>query len=95
MKQLYMIPTLIVRLKQKLSQSKPIGDRINGFPQYSSWSNMMLKAQDGSTVCIEPNLPSNTTRYVNSSYSIYIRVTGAPSFDLNKDAKSVKLDLYA
>ena len=25
---------------------------------------MMLKSQDGSTVCIEPNLPSNTARYV-------------------------------
>lgn len=24
---------------------------------------MMLKTQDGSTVCIEPNLPSNTQRY--------------------------------
>ena len=67
--------------EQKLSQSvsliRPIGYRINSVSlylrrsisenQHSSWSNMMLKAQDGSTVCIEPNLPSNTTRYVSFS----------------------------
>ena len=56
---------------------------------------MMLKAQDGSTVCIEPNLPSNTTRYVNSSYMIYIRATGAPSLMVMILTKmqSIKLDL--
>ncbi|KAJ7384258.1 High affinity cAMP-specific and IBMX-insensitive 3',5'-cyclic phosphodiesterase 9A [Desmophyllum pertusum] len=46
----------------KHSSSRDIKDLLSSAAGVSRWSNMMLKSQDGSTVCIEPNLPSNTAR---------------------------------
>ncbi|CAH3119914.1 unnamed protein product [Pocillopora meandrina] len=46
----------------KHSSSRDIKDLLASAVGVSRWSNMMLKTQDGSTVCIEPNLPSNTAR---------------------------------
>ncbi|CAH3105812.1 unnamed protein product [Porites lobata] len=49
--------------------SRDIKDLLASAAGVSRWSNMMLKTQDGSTVCIEPNLPSNTAR---SPYRIVV-----------------------